>query len=123
MDETALVFTDFLTPSDLTSLSAASAWTGASVVPIVDSGAWKKISLTTLFTAPTIAGNATFTGAIISPTIGPASGQQHTLPAVTSDTVALIAASQTLTNKTISGSANTRSRSAERSPSTLPAAA
>ena len=40
-------------------------------------------------------------------TVGANSGQQHTLPAVTSDTFALLAATQTLTNKTISGSNNT----------------
>ncbi len=43
----------------------------------------------------------TLTGGIVSQSIGPASGQQHTLPAVTSDTVALIAATQTFTNKTL----------------------
>ena len=47
--------------------------------------------------------DVTFGAKIIGGTIGPTSGQQHTLPAVTSDTVALIAASQTLTNKTLSG--------------------
>lgn len=36
-----------------------------------------------------------------APVIGPASGQLHTLPAVTSDTIALLTASQTLTNKTL----------------------
>jgi hypothetical protein len=58
----------------------------------------------------TASGQVTFSNAtapIISAKIGPASGQQHTLPAVTSDTIALLAAAQTLTNKTISGSANT----------------
>lgn len=57
-------------------------------------------------------GQVSFTNAtapIISAKIGPASGQQHTIPAVTSDTLALIAATQTLTNKTISGSNNTLS--------------
>lgn len=51
----------------------------------------------------TFTGNATFSGAapIISALIGPTAAQQHTLPAVTSDTVALLAAAQTLTNKTL----------------------
>lgn len=49
-------------------------------------------------------GAATFgnaTSPIISAKIGPASAQQHTLPAVTSDTIALIGATQTFTNKTL----------------------
>lgn len=46
--------------------------------------------------------NKTLTAPIVN-TIGPNGSQQHTIPAVASDTVALIAAAQTLTNKTISG--------------------
>lgn len=42
-----------------------------------------------------------FDGTLVAPKVGPASGQFHTLPAVTSDTVALLAATQTLTNKTL----------------------
>lgn len=38
---------------------------------------------------------------LIVPTIGPNSTQQHTVPAVASDTLALLAATQTLTNKTL----------------------
>lgn len=38
---------------------------------------------------------------LIASTIGPNGTQQHTLPAVASDTYALIAATQTLTNKTL----------------------
>lgn len=45
-------------------------------------------------------GSATF-GAVTAPTIGPSAAQQHTLPAVASDTVAVLAATQTLTNKTL----------------------
>jgi hypothetical protein len=51
-----------------------------------------------------LAGPTTFadaTSPIISAKIGPTSSQQHTLPAVTSDTVALTAATQTLSNKRI----------------------
>lgn len=40
-------------------------------------------------------------GYVVVPTIGPAAAQQHTLPAVSSDTFALLAATQTLTNKTL----------------------
>jgi hypothetical protein len=39
--------------------------------------------------------------------IGQNSGQKHTIPAVASDTIALLAAAQTLTNKTISAALNT----------------
>jgi hypothetical protein len=54
----------------------------------------------TLAGTPTFSGNITFGASIIGGTLGPTSGQQHTVPAVTSDTFALIAATQTLTNKT-----------------------
>jgi hypothetical protein len=50
--------------------------------------------------AETIAGTKTFSSAIVAGSIGPAA-QAHTLPAVTSDTIALLAAAQTLTNKTL----------------------
>lgn len=40
-------------------------------------------------------------GYLVSPSVGPTAAQQHTLPSVTSDTVALLAAAQTLTNKTL----------------------
>ncbi|MEM2571344.1 MAG: hypothetical protein QXP96_06480 [Thermoproteota archaeon] len=46
-------------------------------------------------------GEGIVTGGIISPSIGPAVGQKHTLPAVAADTVALLNASQTLYNKTL----------------------
>ena len=51
--------------------------------------------------------NLTVQGNLIVGTIGPVAGQQHTLPAVASDTVALIAASQTLTTKTVNLANNT----------------
>lgn len=43
----------------------------------------------------------TWLESLTTPTVGPTSTQQHTLPAVASDTVALLAASQTLANKTL----------------------
>lgn len=52
----------------------------------------------------TSTGASTFGGStntFSSGKVGPASGQQHTLPAVTSDTIALLAAAQTFTNKTL----------------------
>jgi hypothetical protein len=52
----------------------------------------------------TFTGTNAFTNAtspIVSSKIGPTTAQQHTVPAVTSDTVALLAATQTLTNKTL----------------------
>lgn len=54
---------------------------------------------TPTFNAPATFSNAT--SPIISAKIGPAAGQQHAVPAVTSDTLALVAAAQTLTNKTL----------------------
>ena len=53
----------------------------------------------------TLSGEVTFsnsTAPIISTKIGPSALQQHTLPVVTSDTIVVAAASQTLTNKTLS---------------------
>lgn len=47
------------------------------------------------------------TGGVVTPAVGPTAAQQHTLPSVASDTVALIAATQILTNKTISLTSNT----------------
>lgn len=46
------------------------------------------------------AATPTFAG-LIAPAVGPAGGQQHALPAVSSDTIALLAATQTFTNKTL----------------------
>lgn len=43
----------------------------------------------------------TFSLGLVAPTIGPSAGQQHTLPSVTSDTVALLNAAQTLGSKTL----------------------
>jgi hypothetical protein len=76
--------------------------------------AWVDAVATFAFPALSVAGASTFSGAatfsnatspIISAKIGPAAGQQHTVPAVTSDTLALLAATQTFTNKTYSGGA------------------
>lgn len=44
---------------------------------------------------------------LVIATVGANDTQRHTLPAVASDTVALLAAAQAFTNKTISGAANT----------------
>lgn len=43
-----------------------------------------------------------YSGKLIGPTIGPSSAQQHTIPAVSSDTLALLNATQTLASKTLS---------------------
>lgn len=42
-----------------------------------------------------VAGMSRFDGGVFAPTIGPSHAQQHTVPAVTSDTLALLAAAQT----------------------------
>lgn len=58
----------------------------------------------------TYSGQVTFseaTAPIIAAKVGPSVSQQHTIPAIASDTIALLAAVQTLTNKTISASAMT----------------
>lgn len=47
------------------------------------------------------AGLSSFDGNVKTASIGPSATQQHTLPAVASDTVGLLAATQTLTNKTL----------------------
>lgn len=49
----------------------------------------------------TKAGLMTILGSLVAPSVGPNSAQVHTLPAVASDTVALLAATQTFTNKTL----------------------
>lgn len=52
---------------------------------------------------------------VVSSSIGPSTGQQHTLPSVASGVITLLTATQTLTNKTISGAANTLSNIANAS--------
>lgn len=53
--------------------------------------------------SPSLSGTWDFTaGKIITEAIGPSSGQQHVIPAVSSDTIALLQAVQTLSNKTLS---------------------
>jgi uncharacterized membrane protein YkgB len=60
--------------------------------------------------SPTWTGTHTFTASqLIAPTIGRAAGQHHTIPAVASDTFALLAAAQALTGKTYNGLAITTS--------------
>lgn len=59
---------------------------------------------TTAFVAKngvTTPGDITTTSKIISPSIGPTTGQQHTLPIAASDIIGLVNAVQTLTNKTL----------------------
>jgi hypothetical protein len=54
--------------------------------------------------APTWTGVHTFgSNKLVAPNIGPSITQRHTVPAVASDTLALVAASQALTNKTYNG--------------------
>ena len=52
------------------------------------------------------AGNATIGASLVVPTIGPSSTQQHTLPAVASDTVELVGATQSPTHKTFDSTSN-----------------
>lgn len=47
------------------------------------------------------AGVVTALGSVVTPSVGASAAQVHILPAVASDTVALVAATQTLTNKTL----------------------
>jgi hypothetical protein len=49
----------------------------------------------------TASGQPTFSGGVVTPTIGPSAAQQHILPVVASDTFGLLAATQTFTNKTL----------------------
>lgn len=66
-------------------------------------------ALTGTFTGnATLSGQITFseaTAPIISAKIGTSAAIQHTIPAVTSDTIALLAAAQTFTNKTLTSPA------------------
>jgi hypothetical protein len=71
------------------------------------SGAIDQTQYVTKTGIDTITGQKTFTGGLISAAIGPSAGQQHLLPVVTSDTVALLSASQTLTNKVIAANSLT----------------
>lgn len=48
-----------------------------------------------------VTGTSTLSGAVITTGIGPTALQQHTIPAVTSDTFVLLAAAQNITNKTL----------------------
>lgn len=53
------------------------------------------------FTASGVITFSNATSPIITARLGPAAGQQHILPAVASDTLVLLAAAQTLSNKTL----------------------
>ena len=84
-----------ITTSGIASLGASSTTGGNAIVHVGNA-------------AQSLTGQITFSNAtapIIVAKIGPTSLLQHTLPAVTSDTVVLVAASQNLTNKTLTASA------------------
>lgn len=81
-------------------------WNGTAWAELATTYALTNVSTTgtlAVGTTSTFTGNATFNGTspIISARAGPTSGQQHTIPAVTSDTFALVGATQTLTGKTL----------------------
>lgn len=81
-------------------------WSGSAWGELATTYALTNVSTTgtlAVGTTSTFTGNATFNGTapIISAKAGPTSGQQHTFPAVTSDTFALLGATQTLTAKTL----------------------
>lgn len=85
------------------SVAGAAAFNGA--VTLGDAaGDAITVTGTPSFSAPSTFSNAT--SPIITAKLGPTSGQQHTLPTVASDTVALLAATQTFTNKTYNGGTN-----------------
>jgi hypothetical protein len=68
--------------------------TGASIVPTLDND-------DDLGTVSLRWRRAYLGSGLITPSIGPVLAQQHTVPAIASDTLALLAAQQTLTNKTL----------------------
>lgn len=78
---------------------------GRYVVTITGSGVTPYTLVVTLPCDPSAtcaaSGQPTFSGGVVTPTIGPSAAQQHTLPAVTSDTFGLLAATQAFTNKTL----------------------
>lgn len=79
-------------------------WNGTSWAELATTYALTGLSTTGAVSVGTtlgVTGAATFSSTVVAAAVGPVAGQQHTLPAVTSDTVALIAAAQTLTNKTL----------------------
>jgi hypothetical protein len=79
-------------------------WTGSAWGELATTYALTGLSTTgavSVGTTLSVTGASTLTGTVSTTTIGPNSTQQHTLPAVTSDTVALLAATQTLTSKTL----------------------
>lgn len=79
-------------------------WNGTSWAELATTYALTGLSTTgavSVGTTLSVTGASTLTGTVSTSTIGPNSTQQHTLAAVTSDTIALIAAAQTFTNKTL----------------------
>ena len=65
-------------------------------------------------------GFALGSGGLAAPTVGPNATQQHTLPAVASDTVSLVAAAQSPTNKTFNSATNTIALATTTLTGTLP---
>lgn len=100
--DTTAQYLTLATSATLTNERVFTAGTGISVTD-AGAGSTYTVAVNQAF-APTWTGVHTFTEAtspIITAKLGPAAGQQHTLPAVASDTLALLAATQTLTNKTL----------------------
>lgn len=64
---------------------------------------------------PAIIGGPIEASTIVADSIGPSLAQQHTLPALTSSVIAVLAGAQTFTGKTISGADNTLSNIANAS--------
>lgn len=79
-------------------------WNGTSWAELATTYALTGLSTTgsaTIGTTLGVTGAATFSSTVAAAAVGPTAAQQHSLPAVTSDIVALVAAAQTLTNKTL----------------------
>lgn len=100
--DTAAQYLALATSATLTNERVFTPGTGISAAD-AGAGSTYTVSINQAF-APTWTGVHTFTEAtspIITAKLGPVAGQQHALPAVASDTIALLAATQTFTNKTL----------------------
>lgn len=89
--------------TDIGTAALKNTGTSGNTIPLLDGAS-------TFSGANIFSGSTSFTHAsapIVSAKLGPNSGQQHTLPAVTSDTIALLLAAQTIENKTLNASNNT----------------